>query len=159
MTQSWFFTPALLGVNESWRLMRWCIDQGADELSLRVLCAAGQGTHADEFEDAFEQHLLPTDVRRVASALDDTPARTVRLWRVDGGTPTTLSEFMPDGLFTHRVDPHGWLEDPMLFREEQLMLGVVTHEREGVLRVTPEEHRELQRIGFDFTTTASSIRF
>jgi hypothetical protein len=159
MTRSWFFSPALLGVMESWRLARWCIDQGANELSVRVLCAESEGTRADEFEDAFEDRLLPTDVRRVAFTPDDEPARVVRLWRADGDGLATLRSFLPDGLFTHRPNPIGWLEDPMLFRNGQLMLGVVTHQREGVLRVDADEHRELERIGFDFANVASAIRF
>jgi hypothetical protein len=157
--RSWFFTPALLGVAESWRLARWCLERGADELSVRVLCAEGQGRRADDFEDAFEARQLPSDLRRVPFAPDDQPAGLVRLWRLDEEALSSLRTFLPDGLFTHRIDPHGWLEDPMLFREGQLMLGIVTHEREGVLRVTPEELRELERVGFDFAHEASTIRF
>lgn len=159
MIRSWFFTPALLGVVESWRLARWCIERGADELSVRVLCAEGQGTRADQFEDAFEARQLASDLRRVPFALDEQPAGLVRLWRLDDDVMSSLYRFLPDGLFTHRIDPHGWLEDPMLFRDGELMLGVVTHQREGVLRVTPDELRELERIGFDFAHEASAIRF
>lgn len=159
MTRCWFFTPALLGVKESWRLARWCVEQGSDEFSVRVLCAENQGTRADEFEDAFEQRFVATDLRRVVAAREDEPARHVRLWRLDEDALQALRAFLPDGLFTHRVDPHGWLEDPMLFRDGRLMLGVVTHQREGVVRVESEELRELERIGFDFAEEATAIRF
>lgn len=159
MMQSWFFTPALLGVKESWRLARWCAERGADEFTVRVLCAEDQGTRADEFEDAFDARFVATDLRRVVAARDDEPARHVRLWRLDDEALQALHEFMPDGLFTHRVDPRGWLEDPMLFRGGHLMLGVVTHQREGVVRVTPDELRELERIGFDFVPEPTAIRF
>ncbi|HEX6598974.1 MAG TPA: hypothetical protein VF034_06595 [Gemmatimonadaceae bacterium] len=159
MTQSWFFTPALLGVKESWRLARWCVEQGADEFTVRVLCAEGQGTRADLFEDTFEARVVTTDLRHVVATLEDEPARQVRLWRLDEDALQALRTFLPDGLFTHRVDPHGWLEDPMFFRDGQLMLGVVTHQREGVVRVTPVELRELERIGFDFAREATAIRF
>ncbi len=159
MTRNWFFTPALLGAAESWRLVHWCIENGADEFSVRVLCATGEGTRADEFEDAFERRQLASDLRRVPFALDDQPAGLVRLWRLDDRAVPLLREFLADGLFTHRVDPRGWLEDPMLFRDNQLVLGVVTHQQEGVLRVTPDELRELERTGFDFSHEATSIRF
>ena len=125
MTRNWFFTPALLGAAESWRLAHWCIGNGADELSVRVLCASGEGARADDFEDVFESRQLASDLRRVPFAADDQPAGLVRLWRLDADTVPMLRQFMPDGLFTHRVDPRGWLEDPMLFRDGQLMLGVV----------------------------------
>jgi len=159
MTQSWFFTPALLGVKESWRLARWCVEHGADEFTVRVLCAEGQGARADQFEDTFVDRFITTDLRRVVTTLEDEPARHVRLWRLEEGALQALRPFLPDGLFTHRVDPHGWLEDPMLFRDGQLMLGVVTHQREGVVRVAAEELRELERIGFDFAPEAMAIRF
>jgi hypothetical protein len=159
MTQSWYFTPALLGVKESWRLARWCVEHGADEFTVRVLCAEGQGTRADQFEDTFHDRVLATDLRRVVTTPQDEPVRHVRLWRLDEDALQALRAFLADGLFTHRVDPHGWLEDLMLFRDGQLMLGVVTHQREGVVRVTPEELRELERIGFDFAPEATVIRF
>lgn len=159
VTRNWFFTPALLGAAESWRLIHWCIENGADELSLRVLCADGQGSRADEFEDAFEHRQLASDLRRVPFAPDDQPAGLVRLWRLDEDAVPLLRRFIPGGLFAHHVDPHGWLEDPMLFRESQLMLGIVTHQQEGVLRVTPDELRELERAGFDFSHEATTIRF
>jgi hypothetical protein len=159
MTRSWFFTPALLGVKESWRLARWCVEHGADELTVRVLCAEDQGTRADQFEDAFDDRFIATDLRRVVTAPEDEPERHVRLWRLDEDALQALRAYLPDGLFTHRVDPHGWLEDPMLFRDGELMLGLVTHQREGMVRVTAEELRELERIGFDFAPEATAIRF
>lgn len=159
MTRSWFFTPALLGVKESWRLARWCVEHGADEFTVRVLCAEGEGARADQFEDTFDARFIATEPRRVPAAPDEDPMRPVRLWRVDDDALQSLSSFLPDGLFTHRVDPHGWLEDLVLFRDDQLMLGVVTHQREGMVRVTADELGELERIGFDFAPEATAIRF
>jgi hypothetical protein len=159
MTRSWFFTPALLGVKESWRLARWCVEHGADEFTVRVLCAEDQGTRADQFEDAFDDRFVATDLRRVVTAPEDEPERHVRLWRLDEDALQALRAYLPDGLFTHRVDPHGWLEDLMVFRDGDLMLGLVTHQREGMVRVTADELRELERIGFDFAPEATAIRF
>ena len=157
MTQSGFFTPALLGVKESWRLARWCVEHGADEFTVQVLCAADQGTRADQFEDTFHDRFVTTERRRVVAAPGEALVRQLRVWRVDEDALQALRSFLPDGLFTHRVDPHGWLEDLMLFRLGELMLGVVTHQREGVVRVTAEELRELERIGFDFAAEATSV--
>jgi hypothetical protein len=39
------------------------------------------------------------------------------------------------------------------------MLGVVTHEQEGVLRVSSDELRELERLGFDFELAGNSIEY
>lgn len=159
MMQSCFFTPALLGVKESWRLARWWLEQGADEFTVRVLCAEGQGTRADQFEDIFDDRFVETDLRHVVAALDEESERHVRLWRLDEEALQALRSFLPDGLFTQRVDPHGWLEDLMLFRSGELVLGVVTHQREGLVRVRADQLRELERIGFDFAPEATAIRF
>jgi hypothetical protein len=157
--RSWFFTPALLGVKESWRLARWWVEEGADEFTARVLCADDQGTRADQFEDTFAGRFIATDLRHLVAAPDEEPERHVRVWRLDEEALQALRAFLPDGLFTHRVDPHGWLEDLMLFRDGELVLGVVTHQREGLVRVTADELRELERIGFDFAPEATAIRF
>jgi hypothetical protein len=159
MMRSWFFTPALLGVKESWRLARWWVEEGADEFTVRVLCADDQGTRADQFEDTFAGRFIATDLRHLVAAPDEEPERHVRVWRLDEEALQALRAFLPDGLFTHRVDPHGWLEDLMLFRDGELVLGVVTHQREGLVRVTADELRELERIGFDFAPEATAIRF
>ena len=159
MTRSWFFTPELLGAQESWRLATWCVEHGANELSVRVLCAEGEGSRADRFEDALVNRQLASDLRRIAFAPDDEPARVVRLWQLDDEALASVRAFMPEGLFTHRIDPHGWLEDLILFRDGQLMLAVITHQREGIARVTAKELRELERIGFDFAESATSIRY
>jgi hypothetical protein len=159
MTRSWFFTPALLGVKESWRLARWCVEHGADEFTVRVLCAEDQGTRADQFEDTFDDRFAATDLRRVVTAPEDEPERHVRLWRLDEEALQALRAYLPDGLITPRVDPQGWLEELILFRDGPRMLGEVTHQREGMVRVTAEELRELERIGFDFAPEAMAIRF
>jgi hypothetical protein len=159
MIKIWFFTPALLGVEESWRLVRWCVERGAGEFTVRVFRAEGQGTRADEFEDRFDERFVATDLRRVVAAHEDEPARHVRFWHVDEDAVQALRPFLPDGVFTHRVDPHSWLEDLILFRDGQLMLGAVTHQREGSVRVTVDELRELERIGSDFAVEATAVRF
>lgn len=37
----------------------------------------------------------------------------------------------------------GWLEDPVVWRESEIMVAVISHEQEGILRLTESEHTAL----------------
>jgi hypothetical protein len=157
--QTYYFTPALLGPEESWRLLRWCAEHGGAELTVRVLCASHPAPIADGFEDAFAGSLVAEARRRVISSASGGRMQTVRLWHLTDHTMAALRTFLPAGLFTNVVDPAGWLEDPIVYRNGESMLGVVTHEQEGLLRATAEELRELETLGFDFERSSASIEF
>jgi hypothetical protein len=160
LVQAYYFTPTLLGPEESWRLLRWCVEQGASEFSLRVLSVASEsGPIADEFEDAFAACFISTARRRVMTSVTGDRTRDVRLWRLDSTSAALLESYLPRGLFTNAVNPLGWFEDPLVYRNGELMLGVVTHEQEGVLRVSSDELRELERLGFDFELAGNSIEY
>jgi len=44
-------------------------------------------------------------------------------------------------------DHEGWLEDPTLYRDGEIMLGIVSHEREGFLELTALEAVQLAALG------------
>jgi hypothetical protein len=158
--QSCYFSPALLSAPESWRLLRWCAEHGGTELAIRVRCVASEPAPvADDFEDTFAASSLGTAPRRVLGADPEEKVQPVRLWRLTGDSIESLRRFLPGGLFSHVVDPAGWLEDPTVYRDGELLLGVVTHEQEGVLRVTAPELRELETLGFDFAPRGSAITY
>lgn len=158
MIRTSYFTPESLSPDDGWRLLRWCAEHGAAELSVRVMCeVGGPAPIADRFEDTFAPALVGEGERRVLSSSPGEHRRTIRLWRLDERTETLLRPFFPRGLFTNAVDPRGWLEDPLVYRNGELMLGVVTHEREGVLRATEDEMRELDALGFTFEPAGARI--
>ena len=158
--RSWYFTPGLLSAAESWRLLRWCIEHGAAEFTVTVRCAAGEmAPIADAFEDAFAASHIGIARRRVLASDSEAKSQAVRLWALNEEAVVALRTFMSGGLFTHVVDPRGWLEDLAIYRDGALMLGIVTHEQEGVLRATPQEVRELETLGFDFSAHGEAIAF
>ena len=73
--------------------------------------------------------------------------REVRLWRLTPLSATLLHEFLPDGLFSHDVQERGWFENPIIYRDGAFLCGVLTHERDGCLRVSSDEARELSLLG------------
>jgi hypothetical protein len=158
--RTWYFTPGLLSAAESWRLLRWCVEHGADEFTVAVRCMADEPAPiADAFEDAFAGSPTGIARRRILAGASDGNVQPVRLWALNEQAIVSLRTFMSEGLFTHRVDPRGWLEDPVIYRNGALMLGVVTHEQEGVLRATPQEVRELETLGFDFASRGEAITY
>ena len=158
--QTWYFTPGLLSAPESWRLLRWCVEHGAAEFTVTVRCMAGEAAPiADAFEDALATSYTGIAGRRILASGSGENVQPVRLWALNEGAIASLRTFMSEGLFTHVVDPRGWLEDLAIYRDGALMLGVVTHEQEGVLRATPQEVRELETLGFDFSSHGDAITF
>ena len=78
----------------------------------------------------------------------DQPCATT-LYRLDEDSIRRLQAFFPTGLF------HGpsygsdqpWAEDPVLYRDGRLMLGVISHESFGQLRLSARERDMLARMG------------
>jgi len=44
------------------------------------------------------------------------------------------------GVFDSPAGPDRWREDLTIYRQGELVIGLVSHEQEGVLRLTPQEH-------------------
>ncbi len=69
-------------------------------------------------------------------------------WRLNADSIALLKSLLPEGLFTYGINEQDqWLEDPIVFRNGGLFLGIVTHEAEGVLRITDEEESQLNALG------------
>lgn len=129
------------------RLLRYLVAHGANEFSITVM--ALQDTLAP-FVDTFEDELGPYE-RAAATRPVLTPdramntMRTVRLWTLNEASLERLLSFMDTGLFYWPAGPDGWFEDLTIYRDGELVLGLLSHEREGVLRLTREEHAEVAR--------------
>lgn len=142
-------SPASVSPDATERLLRWLLAAGADELSVRVRALRDEpAALADAFEDALAPFALPNAPRPVlADAEHADGTREVRLWVLSDESITALAPFLTRGLFHHEAGPAGWLEDLTVYRAGELVLGVLTHEREGILRLTPGEHAEVAAIG------------
>ena len=150
-----------LGGDRGPRLLRYLLDRGADELSITVMALQDvQAPFADAFEDELGPHERPAAERRVltASAKGDV-VRPVRLWTFDATTLDRLLSFAHEGLFRWPAGPDGWLEDLTIYRKGELVLGLVSHEMEGVLRLTHEEHLEVAALGVPSEATAQWIAY
>jgi len=140
------FTP-----QQGWLLVRWCFAHGADEFSLSF---DGYGGVPAPFCDHLQLSLHPFDLgtasrQTLTGPWESGQSRSVNRWRLNDASLEVLQASLPDGVF---ADPsyakQGWVEDPTFYRAGRLLLGIVNHEREGVLWLTPTEVSELAAAGF-----------
>lgn len=142
-------------------LLRWLVARGADEFSVTVMALEDMhAPFADAFEDELEEFEKADAVRMLpSSSLGEEPKRSVRLWALDEESLPIVLSYLEDGLFELAPGPDGWLEDFAIFRKGELVLGIVSHEREGVLRLTAREHEEVAKLGVRATRDAEWISY
>lgn len=143
------------------RLLRYLVAHGADEFSITVMALQDTpAPFADAFEDELEPYTRPAARRRVLTDADGSDfGRHVRLWTLNEASLQRLLSFLDDGLFNSPAGPDGWLEDLTIYREGELLLGLVSHETEGVLRLTHGEHVEVAAMGIPSEATAEWIAY
>ena len=141
------------------RLLRYLLEHGADEFSITVMALQDtQAPFADAFEDELGPYERPAASRRVlARTAANVVQRTVRLWSFHEQSLARLLSFVDTGLFHWPPGPDGWLEDLTIYRRGELILGLVSHELEGVLRLTRSEHNAVAAFGISSDTAADSI--
>ncbi|HLK55173.1 MAG TPA: hypothetical protein VKU00_01330 [Chthonomonadaceae bacterium] len=145
----------------SWRLAQWCRQLNADEWTVNPITVRGAGTFLfDYFDEIMTPYRRSRAARRHLSASrPEDLVRPTNLWQLSSASLAALQEFLPNGLFTSRCSDEGWFEDPILYRNGESMLGIVSHEAEGILRVTYAERLELEREGFPLRAVGAYVGY
>lgn len=140
-----------LSPDRSWELVRWGHAHGATEFSWREITFVG---HADPVvQDAnaiLNPFRLPDEPRPRSVVYKGEPDRQLsKLWRLDEQAISVLTQLLVRGLFTPpSASQDSWIEDPTFYRGGDILLGVVSHEGEAFLQVSPPEADELMGLGF-----------
>ena len=142
-------------------LLRFLLEQSSDEFSIAVMALQDTpAPFADAFDDELEPYERPAARRRVIVDADHPDlTRSVRLWTFNEESLEKLLSFLDSGLFLSPAGPDGWLENLTLYRRGELVLGLVSHEKEGVLRLTRQELAEVAALGIPFEPTAEWIGY
>jgi hypothetical protein len=146
-----YLAPADFSAAESWRLVEWCRAMGADEFTIDCVGsdARAQATTWHPFERIVKPFSRDEGTReRMSGATADTLTRSTRLWELNPVTVGALEEALPSGLLSYDPEGRGWFEDPILYREGNLLLGVLSHEAFAVLRLTVLESVRFSAAGF-----------
>jgi hypothetical protein len=151
-----------LSATKSRALLDWCLARGADTFTVSVV-----GT-----QPAFEQYgnLLDQRLTRYAVPATRIPAvpegqsgarwaSPQQLWGLTSASAEILWSELGGGLLTYYSNKEAWLEDPALYRGQELMLGVVSHECEGVLRIRPEEQLLLDEADIPYRRAGERVEY
>lgn len=146
-----YLTPSEFTPNETWRLVEWCKSLGADEFTID--CLWTDAAVAQKAWRQFDMVLKPfsrgeeTRERMSGRTVDDLTRRT-DLWELNQVTVGALKQVLPAGLFQYEPWGDSWFEDPVIYRDARMMLGVLSHEAFAVLSITELESTQLLAAGF-----------
>jgi hypothetical protein len=135
------------------RLLAWCHAHGADEFTVSLIGVTSPDADilASSFHAAFEPYRRASATRRRLSGTSAKDlVRETELWALTDESLSALEELLHDGLFTYDSHLDLWPEDVAVYRVGEFMLGVITHESGGVLRVTFAELKELAESGLPY---------
>jgi hypothetical protein len=144
-----YFAKGDVSSEESWRLLDWCAKNGAEEFTINGMVAGSEGPKSAAFFASlapYERTEAPR--RRLSAPTADEFVRSTPLWTLSAETMALLRGAMVDGIFDYNAGGDPWLEDLAVYRHGEFMMGVITHEDGGVLRITSAEVAELDRMGF-----------
>jgi hypothetical protein len=146
-----YLVPSEYSPAESWRLVEWCKSVGADQFTIDCLSTDPHAAEMlwEEFEEAAGPLAAGKATReRMSGRTADDLTRATELWTLNSSSIETLKELLPEGIFQYEPWGGAWFEDPILYRNGELMLGVLSHEAFAVLRVTEGESVQLATEGF-----------
>ena len=130
------------------RLLTWCRSLGADSFTFTVI---GTPPELEQQAAMIEAPLAPFRISptRIRAIPEGQPGsywtRVSALWELNDTTETYLLKCFPRGLVTYLPTEGSWCEDPCLYRGDELMLGIISHENEGVLRIEAREQLALDQ--------------
>ena len=85
---------------------------------------------------------------RMSGVTADDLTRATQLWELNHETIDALSDALPGGLLAYDPGEHGCFEDPVVYRDGHLFLGVLSHEAFAILRLAESEVDDLAAAGF-----------
>ncbi|HEV7837540.1 MAG TPA: hypothetical protein VGO75_05665 [Gemmatimonadaceae bacterium] len=146
-----YVIPSEYPPSETWRLIEWCRKQGADEFTIDCLnsdAAAGERLWR-QFHALVSPYARGESVReRMNGKTVDDLTRPTPIWEFNPFTVGAVRQALPGGLFQYDPWEPAWFEDPILYRNGEMMLGVWSHEAFAVLRVSESEAADLEDAGF-----------
>ena len=146
--------------DQGWALLEWCQAHGGAEFTIDGL-VVGRESHRMRafFQDLQPEAMPPAPRRRLSAAPGTDITREVELWQLTHQTVECLRQTLPMGFVTTTYQEGLWLEDLTVYRDGDFLMGVLTHESAGVLRITELELGELRAMGFPDKDSVAWIGF
>ncbi len=158
---SLYLDRAGLPAERGWQLLEWCHGHGADQFTVNFVHSVKDPDAAyRSFDEATAPYKLVPAVRRVLQPdRNGRVEREVQLWTLTPESIAALRSWLPKGILYCYVPSDAWLEDLILYRAGVLMLAVISHEGEGVLRVGQSDRDELLGLGYVFESDGNWVRY
>jgi hypothetical protein len=143
-------------------LLDWCIANGADAFSVGVIeCLPRTGRFGADLVEKLARFAIPAhNVRQIP---DGEPgaywAKVAQVWRLTTESGEVLWSALDARLLSYFPAGDAWCENPVLFRRGEIMLGIISHEHEGVLRVKPHEVSLLEAAGIAYRTEGKWVDY
>jgi hypothetical protein len=132
-------------VEKGWRLIEWCLAHGATDFTVGgIVCENSSDEPLKPFDRAASTHKLPDARRRDL----DPEIKSRELWELNSETVAALHLAFPIGVFDCFIKDFAWFEDLTIYRNGEVMLGIISHEGEGVIRLSGPEIDQLHADGF-----------
>jgi hypothetical protein len=138
---------------ESRRVLEWSLARGGDAFTVSVIGSPGG---PDEVERELRSRLAPYALAPGTVRAIPKPepgsywTRPADLWRLTPESAEVLWAALDEDLLTYYPGRAEWCEDPIIYRSGELLLGVISHEQEGVLRVDREDEASLHAARIPF---------
>jgi hypothetical protein len=146
-----YLIPSDYSVAKSWELVEWCMTLGANEFTIDFLSSkpSGAGDRWEQFDELVRPLSLgEAKLERMSGRTADDLSRPTARWALNETSISALKDALAQGFFQYDPWQDGWFEDPILYRDGELLLGVLSHEAFAVLRITDSESQELDAGGF-----------
>jgi hypothetical protein len=145
---------------QSWLLLAWCAAHGGTEIFVRQMSLVGEAEpNLDRANALLAPFQLPTAVRpRTVVYSGEPEMQPTELWALTPASIEVLRALLPDGLLAPpSYDEGGWLEEPTVYRDGSVLLGVVSHEGYAILDVSERERAELSASGVPSHPSAAGL--
>lgn len=146
-----FLAPSDFTAAESWRLLAWSRSIGADEFTIDCVVdnAILWPKRWESFEKLIQRFFRGEQRReRMSGRTADDLTRATKIWELNDATVAALTRALPGGLLAYDPSDESSFENPVIYRDGQLLLGVLSHEAFGMFRLSDDEARELHQAGF-----------
>jgi hypothetical protein len=131
--------------------VHWCQSIGADEFTIDCVVANDilRPKRWESFEKLIQRFYRGERTReRMSGRTADDLTRPTKIWELSAPTIAALAHALPDGLLAYDPSDESSFENPVIYRDGQLLLGVLSHEAFGVFRLSDDEARQLHEAGF-----------
>ncbi len=132
--------------DESWKLLDWCFQNSADEFTFGFVYADidEEKEKVKEILELFEPFSKGMIERRLVGLYT---AKKVEIYNLNNKSIELLKKIFDVGLFE---DCFFGPQDINLYRNKELMFGILTHEDEGILKIKNKEMFSFNRLNIKF---------